>query len=146
MNVLVDTSIWSLALRRRTSNGQAVKRNLSELINELRVQIVGPIRQELLSGIKSESQFEKLRSYLSAFPDLPLEAADFENAAEFFNTCRKKGVQGSNTDFLICSVALRRDLEIFTSDHDFLDFSKYLPIKLYSPRTGKQVSLHNVSE
>lgn len=137
MNVLVDTSVWSLALRRRGSNDQVVKTNLSELINELRVQTIGPIRQELLSGIKSLSQFEKLRSYLSAFPDLPLETADFENAAEFFNTCRKNGVQGSNTDFLICSVASRRDLEIFTSDHDFLDFRKHLPIRLYSPRTGK---------
>jgi len=134
--VLVDTSVWSLALRRGTSKDHVVKADLSELIGELRVQIIGPIRQELLSGIRSEHQFEELRSYLTAFPDLPLETADFEKASEFFNMCRRHGVQGSNTDFLICSVALRRDLEIFTSDRDFVDFRQHLPIKLYSPRSG----------
>ncbi len=136
MNVLVDTSIWSLALRKGASTDHIVKASLSDLISAVRVQIIGPIRQELLSGIKSESQFEKLRSYLSAFPDLPLLTADFEMAAGLFNTCRRKGVQGSNTDFLICSVALRRDLEIFTSDRDFLGFQNHLPIKLYSTMTG----------
>lgn len=136
MNVLVDTSIWSLVLRKGVSRDHVVTKDLSELINELRVKVIGPIRQELLSGIKSEDQFEKLRSYLSAFPDLPLETADFEKAAEFFNICRRNGIQGSNTDFLICSVTYRRDLEIFTSDNDFLDFQQHLPIKLYSPRSG----------
>lgn len=135
MNVLVDTSIWSLALRRGVSNHSLVKGNLSALIDESRVKIIGPIRQELLSGIRVKSQFEKLRLYLSAFPDMLLETADFEKAAELFNTCRRNGVQGSNTDFLICSVALRRDLEVFTSDDDFLGFRKHLPIKLYSPRS-----------
>jgi predicted nucleic acid-binding protein len=139
MNVLVDTSIWSLVLRRGTAKNVALIEDLSELIRELRVQIIGPIRQEVLSGIKSENQFEELKTYLSAFPDLPLKTADFEKAAEFFNTCRRNGVQGSNTDFLICSAAHRRDLEIFTSDNDFIDFQKYLPIKLYSPRAGSQV-------
>ena len=139
MNVLVDTSIWSLVLRRGTAKNVALIEDLSELIRELRVQIIGPIRQEVLSGIKSENQFEELRSYLSAFPDLPLKTTDFEKAAEFFNICRRNGIQGSNTDFLICSVAHRRDLEIFTSDNDFIDFQKYLPIKLYSPRAGSQV-------
>jgi predicted nucleic acid-binding protein len=136
MNVLVDTSIWSLVLRRGVSRDHIVTKDLSELIRELRVQIIGPIRQELLSGIKSKNQFKELRLYLSAFPDLILEAADFERAAEFFNICRRNGIQGSNTDFLICSVAHGRDLEIFTSDNDFLDFQQHLPIKLYSPRTG----------
>ncbi|MBI4289427.1 MAG: PIN domain-containing protein [Chloroflexi bacterium] len=136
MNVLVDTSIWSLALRRGATKDPIVTADLSELIGELRVQMIGPIRQELLSGIKSENQFEELRSYLSAFPDLPLETVDFERAAEFFNICRRNGVQGSNTDFLICSVAHSRGLEIFTSDDDFLAFRRRLPIRIYSPRTG----------
>ncbi len=134
MNVLIDTSIWSLALRRGASNGHAVTTELTELIHELRVRIIGPIRQELLSGIKSAKQFEELKSYLSAFPDLPLETVDFEKAAEFFNICRRNGIQGSNTDFLICSVAHHRDLEIFTSDKDFLDFQQHMPIKLYASR------------
>jgi predicted nucleic acid-binding protein len=134
MSVLVDTSIWSAALRRGTVKNQASVNDLTRLIQELRVRIIGPVRQEILSGIKTEKQFQELKSYLSAFPDLPLEAADYEQAAEFFNICRRNGIQGSNTDFLICSAAYHRNLEIFTSDHDFLDFQKYLPIKLYVVR------------
>ncbi len=134
MNVLVDTSIWSMALRRNAEKNHSIITELFEIIQEMRLQIIGPIRQELLSGIKTQNQFEELKLYLSAFPDLQLETGDFEKAAEFFNICRQNGVQGSNTDFLICSVADRRDLEIFTLDKDFRDFQKYLPIKLYSPR------------
>lgn len=131
MRVLVDTSVWSLALRRGTSKEHEVVKELHDLIRDVRVQIIGPIRQEILSGIKSHKQFESLKSYLSAFPDIPLETSDYEKAAEFFNINRKHGIQGSNTDFLICSVAYNRDLEIFTTDNDFVNFQQYIPIKLY---------------
>jgi predicted nucleic acid-binding protein len=134
MNVLVDTSIWSLALRRGISSNKDVVNDLTRLIEEHRVQIIGPVRQEILSGIKTEKQFQELRSYLAAFPDLPLETKDFEQAAEFFNACRRKGIQGANTDFLICAVAYLHNLEIFTSDKDFFDFQTCIPIKLYTLR------------
>ena len=134
MKVLVDTSVWSMALRRGDSVDHQVVEELSELIDEVRVEIIGPIRQELLSGIKTKKQFGKLQSHLAEFHDLPLETTDFETAAQFFNTNRKKGIQGSNTDFLICSVAYHRDLEIFTTDKDFKRFSENIPIKLYTPR------------
>lgn len=134
MKVIVDTSIWSLVLRRDLKQNQELKTELSEIIKEVRVQIIGPIRQEILSGIKSTKQFKELKFYLSSFPDLELETNDFEQAAEFFNLCRNKGIQGSNTDFLICSVALNNDLEIFTNDMDFENYKKHMPIKLYSPR------------
>lgn len=133
MKVLVDTSIWSLVLR-RSAKENPVKTELSELIKEVRVQIIGAIRQEILSGIKSPKQFEELKFYLSSFPDLEAKTKDYEQAAEFFNLCRNEGVQGSNTDFLICSVAVNNDLEIFTNDKDFENFKNYIPIRLYSPR------------
>jgi hypothetical protein len=69
--VLVDTSIWSLALRR----GQAVSPEAGELgrlVAEGLVEIIGPIRQEILSGISQPRQFEMLRSQMEAFEDLPL--------------------------------------------------------------------------
>ena len=137
MRVLVDTSVWFLALRMGTSKEHDVVKELHDLIRDVRVQIIGPIRQELLSGIKSQKQFETLKSYLSAFPDLPLETSDYEKAAEFFNICRKNGIQGSNTDFLICSVAYHRDLEVFTTDHDFVNFQQHIPVKLYLPKAGR---------
>lgn len=98
--------------------------------------MMGPVRQELLSGVQKEQQYETLRRYLRAFPDIVLEAEDYEEAALFFNRCRARGVQGSNTDFLICAVAARRRFGILTTDTDFLHFAKLLPIALHSPRAS----------
>lgn len=130
MNYLVDTSIWSLALRRNSISGAEVL-TLKSLIADARVEIIGAIRQEVLSGIHNPEQFVRLRDYLRAFPNLELEEVDYEIAAEFYNTCRSNGVQGSNTDFLISAVAYRRSYGIMTTDRDFALFRKYIPIILW---------------
>jgi len=131
MKVLVDTSIWSLALRRDSHAPNPEAWELKRLITEHLAEIIGPIRQELLSGLRDVSPFERLESNLSAFPDIPLLTDDHVTAAKFFNLCRAKGIQGSNTDFLICAVAVRNDLAIFTTDGDFAMFAKCLPIILH---------------
>jgi hypothetical protein len=138
MKVIVDTCIWSLALRRNTQKSNHLVDELKELISEVRVQFIGPIRQELLSGIKSKKQFRELRDHLSAFPDLQLEPKDFELAAEYYNLARAKGIQGSNTDLLICSLAHRYKMPIFTTDKDFEQYKSVLPIKLYVPRLNEK--------
>jgi hypothetical protein len=81
--------------------------------------MMGPIRQEILSGVRSKSQFKKLRKHLESFPDLPIITEDYVTAAQFFNHCRLNGIQSSNTDFLICAVAVRNKLSIYTTDKDF---------------------------
>jgi predicted nucleic acid-binding protein len=96
--------------------------------------MIGPVRQELLSGFKSRAQFEQLRDHLRSFPDLALESSDYEEAASVFNQCRERGIQGSNTDFLICAVAIRRDLSIFTTDGDFKHYARVLRFELHYPR------------
>ncbi len=139
MKVLVDTCIWSLALRKNkqpASNIEVVE--FQELIEEVRVQLIGPIRQEILSGVKRKQQFSKLKKILSAFPDLPLASEDFELAAEYFNTLRSKGIQGSNTDFLICAVSTRNNMPIFSNDNDFNHYKKHIPITLHAPRVTKK--------
>jgi len=136
MNIVIDTSVWSLALRRARSSGAAEALELAELVREGRAAMMGPVRQELLSGVQREQQYESLREYLRAFPDIALEAEDYEEAASFFNRCRAKGVQGSNADFLICAVAARRRFGILTTDTDFRHFAKLLPIELHSPRAS----------
>ena len=132
MKVLVDTSVWSLALRhRKKATRLPVVDELASLVQDGRVIMLGPIRQELLSGIKERAQFEKLRDHLRAFPDTPLTSQDHEEAAALFNRCREKGIQGSNTDFLLCAVAARLELAILTSDGDFKQFARVLPLKLH---------------
>ena len=135
MRVLVDTSVWSLALRRARPAPAPVAQELAELVREGRTVIIGPIRQELLSGLKGNQQFQTLRDHLRAFPDLELETADFEEAAHVSNLCRSKGIQGSNTDFLMCAVASRRDLSIFTTDSDFRAFRQVVALTLHEPRS-----------
>ena len=134
MNVLVDTSVWSLALRRSQQTEEPAAAELAELIREFRVQMLGAIRQEILSGIRSSQQFEALRRHLRAYPDLPLDFDAYELAADFFNQYRKRGIQGSNTDFLICACAHRHNLSIFTTDHDFHLYQELLPIRLHEIR------------
>jgi predicted nucleic acid-binding protein len=138
MNVLVDTCVWSLALRRDKRKISAPIQELRHLIQDHRVQIIGPIRQEILSGIRNEPQFNKLRKHLEGFPDIPIFTDDYVKAAKFFNLCRSKGIQGSNTDFLICAVAVRNKFSIFTTDKDFELFSKHIKIILhrYESNTG----------
>jgi len=132
MRVLVDTGIWSLALRRGGDASSAQVGELRSLVGDGRVVMIGPIRQELLSGIRSEVQFKELEARLRAFPDLPLETEDYVTAARFSNRCRGKGVQGSHTDFLICAAAARRRLAVFTADNDFTLYARHIPLALHS--------------
>ena len=115
MKVIVDTSVWSLALRRDTQESDSVVQEFRRMIHDHRVQMIGPIRQEILSGIRRESQFKKLQKHLESFPDLPVLTEDYVTAAKYFNRCRSKGIQGSNTDFLICAIANRNKLSILFS-------------------------------
>ncbi len=136
MIVLVDTPVWSLALRRKPADlnprEQRLIESLAELVREGRVQLLGPVRQELLSGIREEAQFRKLRDYLRAFPEQPLEAADYEEAAHMNNRCRTRGIAGPAIDFLICAAAHRRGWSIFTTDHDFQSYASVLPLRLFA--------------
>ena len=132
MKVLVDTCVWSLSLRRKKVEDDPYVRELKKMIEEYRAQMLGPIRQEILSGIRAQEQFEKLQMHLRAFPDLLVATRDYERAAEFFNTCRRQGIQGSNTDFLLCAVGERHEMPIFTFDDDFKFFADCLPITLHS--------------
>ena len=94
------------------------------------VVLLGIVRQELLSGLRTPAQFEKMDTVLSGFDELFANVDDHRRAAEFYNMCRLNGVQGSAIDFLICAMAERRDLPILTSDADFVRYAENLPILL----------------
>jgi predicted nucleic acid-binding protein len=135
MNLLVDTPVWSLALRRKHADlsprEERVTQALAEVIRDGRAQLVGAVRQELLSGIREEERFRKLRDYLRAFDDPPLETGDHEQAAQMHNRCRARGIAGSAIDFLICAMASRRNWQIFTTDQDFERYRRVLALKMY---------------
>jgi predicted nucleic acid-binding protein len=135
---LIDSSVWSLSLRRKPSDLNSEQRSivdeLAALIREDRANLIGLVRQEILSGIRHQAQFERLRSLLRTFRDVVLDSADYESAARASNQCTSKGITISVVDALICAVALRRDWTIFTTDSDFERFARILSIKLHEPR------------
>ena len=135
MIVLVDTPVWSLALRRKQADlsprEEQVTQALAEVIRDGRAQLVGVVRQELLLGIREEERLRKLRDYLRAFDDPPLETGDYEQAAQMHNRCRARGIAGSAIDFQICAIASRRNWQIFTTDQDFERYRRVLGLKMY---------------
>jgi predicted nucleic acid-binding protein len=139
MRIIIDTPIWSKAFRRKKINfeDKNIVDSLKYLINEFMEVLIGPIRQELLSGISDEVIFNDLKEKMKGFNDFPIETIDYETAAEYSNVCRRNGIQGSNTDFLICAIAIRNNFEIFTTDDDFNQYKKYLPIKLFDMKKIK---------
>lgn len=134
MMVLVDTPVWSIAFRRRSGDlnerQRLLRAALENLIAEGRVALLGAIRQELLSGIREDRQFQRLRNVLRSFPDIELSVEDYEEAARFGNLCRSAGVTTSPVDLLICAAGSRRDWPILTADQDFSRYGKHLPIRL----------------
>lgn len=122
MKVLVDTCIWSLALRRSRKSAammpeeQKSLASLTEAIQDGRVAIIGPIRQELLSGIKDQAQFKRVSEALDAFPDEPLTTVSYVEAARLYNLCRSHGVECGPVDMLICAAAALNHWAILTND------------------------------
>jgi predicted nucleic acid-binding protein len=138
MNVLIDTSVWSLALRRKDespgSNQRLLVAELSELIREGRARVIGLVRQELLSGIRAAEQYEKLRLHLRSFPDEVVDTSDYEEAAKDGNRCRAKGIVVSIVDILLCAVAIKRQWAIFATDPDFSNYARVLALRIHTPR------------
>jgi len=138
VSVLVDTSVWSLAFRRRPARlSDGERRRVDEwstLVIDNQALIIGMVRQETLSGIRRAEDFESLRTQPAGFDDLPVGTADHERAAAFFNQCRATGIAATAVDMLIGSVASCLDVAIFTTDADFERYAQCLPIRLYRPR------------
>jgi predicted nucleic acid-binding protein len=137
VNVLVDTTVWSLALRRRreklSSVVQALVVEWEKLAVSGRAVLMGPIRQEVLSGIREEQVFTALQTRLSEFRTLEVLPGDYDQAARFFNACRSRGIAGTPIDMLICATAFRYDVPIFTTDPDFPQYARHVPVRLHSP-------------
>lgn len=137
MTVLIDTTIWSLALRRRAHQLSTDEKRLVEawadLVASGRAVLTGPVHQEVLSGIRKAEVFEALHEKLAAFRYLEVLPADYVQAARFFNLCRSHGVAASHIDMLICAIAHRYDVPIFTTDPDFSAYGRYIDVRRFDP-------------
>ena len=137
MKIIVDTCVWARFFRRNRTARDPICQEVEKLVRNDTVQMLGPIRQELLSGAQPPDRFEQLKEYLRYYPNLVTDEADDENAARFYNLCRNKGIQGTSTDLLLCAVAVRYRLRIFTTDTDFDHFAKHVPVELHTVRATR---------
>jgi predicted nucleic acid-binding protein len=101
------------------------------LIEEGCVELIGPVRHEVLSGVRTESQFDSLREALDLFPEIEIRSEDYVEAARLYNLCRSKGIQGAGTDFVLCAVAIREEVPVFTVDGDFERYAQVFPLPLH---------------
>jgi len=129
--IACDTSALSHFFRRSAGAVNDAATHVAALIESNQLALFGIVRQELLSGIKLPTDFERIAQTTQALPIFLAEDEDHTTAAKFFNACRSKGIQGSPIDFLICAMAVRRKFFIFTTDPDFDSYAAVIPIELY---------------
>ena len=134
MKVLVDTDVWSESFRKKSGAKSEYVHELTCLVEEGRVQLIGVIRMEILCGIRDRKVFDRIKKRLEPFPDRLLESEVFVLAAQFLNLCRKKGIQGSNNDFIMCACSVFWRMPILSKDKDYQHYSAYLPIEILMPR------------
>jgi len=131
MNVIVDTSIWSLALRRPPDITNPQVEILRKMIQQgENIYLLGIILQEILQGVKRPKDFTRLKELLDAFPMLEITREHHIKAAELTNHLSKKGFQISTIDALIATAAIEYDCYLYTNDKDFHYIAKHSNLKL----------------
>lgn len=132
--VLIDTNIWSTFFRRNKAEDQKLRANLEMLMQENRISMIGPIRQEILTGIKDHSKYLILKEYLQAFEDETITTEAYEYAAKIANDCMKNGIAISSIDAIIVAVIALHGFEIYTNDHDFIRYRTIVQFTQYQER------------
>ena len=131
MNILVDTSVWSLALRRdSTPDCQAVSRLEAALNDGENVFTTGLILQELLQGFKGPKARRRIIEDFSSLPLIIPEKRDHIDAADLKVKLRQKGLQVGTIDVLLAQLCLRYRLSLLSADKDFLHIAKHAPLVL----------------
>ena len=132
MNLVVDTSVWSLFLRRKKIDDENpfVQKLRYHLENQDCIFLIGMILQEILDGIDSHEHFNNLVKYFQPFPLINENRKDFIEAARLKSLCRRKGIQAGSIDFLIASICTQRHIPLLTADKDFLNISKHCSLIL----------------
>jgi len=132
--VLVDTNIWSTFFRRNKPEDQKLRSNLEMLMQENRISMIGPVRQEILTGIKDYNKFLLLKEYLQAFEDEPITTDAYEYGAKIANDCMKNGIAISSVDAIIVSMIAMHGFEIYTNDQDFMRYKTIVQFIQYQER------------
>jgi predicted nucleic acid-binding protein len=135
MTVLVDTSVWSLALRRDSlPDTPEVAELRNVLVSGEQVVTTGLILQELLQGFSGPRNRADIVERFAALPLLVPDRMDYVDAAELRNRCRRAGLQLGTIDALLAQLCIRHQLTLLTTDQDFVLATKHCALKVWQPR------------
>jgi predicted nucleic acid-binding protein len=134
LTLLVDTSVWSLALRRDAPALVPQMAALQEaLASSAQIVTTGLILQELLQGFSGAKAQEQIIEHFAAFGLLQPDRQDHIAAARLRNTCRRAGVQIGTIDALLAQLCIRHKLTLLTTDQDFTHAALHCPLKVWTP-------------
>jgi len=133
LNLFVDTSVWSLALRRDAPPDLPEVHELRRSIETGIVFCTGLVLQELLQGFTRPKAHQKIIGYFSALPLLVPDRDDHIHAAELRNRCRRKGVQSGTIDCLLAQLCMRYDLTMLTTDKDLHNMASVVSLSVWVP-------------
>ena len=134
MNLFVDTSVWSLALRRDSpDDAPEVGRLREALASQEAVYTTGLVLQELLQGFSGPTAHDAIVERFAALPIIVPDRDDHIGAAEIRNRCRRQGVQLGTIDALFVRLCVQHDLEMLTIDGDFRHAARHTPLRVWRP-------------
>ena len=133
MTLLVDTSVWSLALRRDAEAAEPEVQHLKDALFGSEVVVTtGPVLQELLQGFSGPKAQARIVERFAALPLVQPDRDDHISAAALRNSCRQAGVQIGTIDALLAQLCIRHDLVLLTTDKDFTHAAKHCPLRVWS--------------
>ena len=140
MSLFVDTSVWSMALR-RDSGSLASSPHVDALASALRsgepLYTTGLVLQELLQGFHGPRQRDRIVERFAALPFLTPDRTDHIGAAEIRNRCRRRGVQIGTIDALLAALCIRHELALLTADTDFARVAEREPLIVWETREAR---------
>jgi hypothetical protein len=132
VTLFVDTSVWSLALRR---DGDAMSPEVQALRHAIEggdiVVTTGLVLQELLQGFAGPRARTDIIERFSSLPFLAPDRKDHMDAADLRNRCRRAGVQVGTIDALIAHLCIRHELTLLTTDNDFVQATAHCPLRVW---------------
>jgi predicted nucleic acid-binding protein len=134
VSFFVDTSVWSLALRRDAPAGvPEVTRLRAALASQEAIYGTGLVLQELLQGFRGPQGRAVIIERFAALPLIVPDRNDHVAAAEIRNVCRRRGVQLGTIDALLVRLCLHHDLVMLTADRDFRHASAHVQLRIWEP-------------
>jgi predicted nucleic acid-binding protein len=132
LSLFVDTSVWSLALRRDSLSSSTEVRTLVRAIETGEtILTTGLVLQELLQGFSGPKAREQILDRFSAIPLLAPDRDDHIQAAELRNRCRRSGIQIGTIDALLAELCIRHELTMLTTDNDFTHIASHCALKVW---------------